>query len=191
MPNTDSSASLIPKRDAKGRIWSHIRQSWFVETPEELVRQQYVCALVNGYGFDVAQMSEEIATARGRGSAEADIAIRASKTPEREPVLRIDNELRIGAQRSGSRGLNPHQSRPMAVPFVSFGTGLPKETGGVIENEFKDFWAPRVWMGLGCPTGLSEAGQIGLLRCAQEATAATGCPIDFQQAAQFQSVPQG
>ena len=51
---------LTIRRDAKGQIWSHIRQGWFLETPEETVRQNYVCTLVNAYGFQLAQMAEEI-----------------------------------------------------------------------------------------------------------------------------------
>ena len=43
----------------------------------------------------------------------------------------------------------------------------------------------------GCPIRSAEAGQIGLLRRAQETTAAAGCPIDFQQAAQFAVLPEG
>src|ERR1035438_9073578 len=37
----------------------------------------------------------------------------------------------------------------------------------------------------------AEGRQIGLLRRAQEASAATGCPIDFQQAAEFAVLPEG
>ena len=43
----------------------------------------------------------------------------------------------------------------------------------------------------GCPIGSAEAGQIGLLRRAQETTATTGCPIDFEQAAEFPILPEG
>jgi len=42
----------------------------------------------------------------------------------------------------------------------------------------------------GCPLALSESGQMGLLGRAQKAPAAPGCPIDFQQAAPFQFLPQ-
>jgi len=34
----------------KGKIWSHIRKKWIIETPEETVRQDYLCILVNEYG---------------------------------------------------------------------------------------------------------------------------------------------
>ena len=43
----------------------------------------------------------------------------------------------------------------------------------------------------GCPIGLAEARQIGLLWRAQKATATTGCPIDFQAAPQFPVLPEG
>lgn len=48
----------------------------------------------------------------------------------------------------------------------------------------------RVFMRIGCPTASCESGQKGLLRRAQKAAPATGCPIDFQQAAQFEFPPQ-
>ena len=41
---------LKPRRD-KGKLWSHIRKKWLIETPEETVRQEYLCVLVNEYGF--------------------------------------------------------------------------------------------------------------------------------------------
>ena len=37
-----------------GKIWSHIRQRWLVETPEERVRQEYLVHLVSEYGFQPA-----------------------------------------------------------------------------------------------------------------------------------------
>ena len=30
-------------RREKGKVWSHIRKKWVVETPEETVRQEYLC----------------------------------------------------------------------------------------------------------------------------------------------------
>ena len=75
MPNTENKIPDTPRRDGKGKIWSHIRQAWFVEYPEEVVRQQFVCKLVNDYDFSLEQMDEEIATEHGRGSVEADIVI--------------------------------------------------------------------------------------------------------------------
>lgn len=65
-----SRPTLAVKTDGSGRIFSHIRQKWLVETPEERVRQAFVVTLHNEYGFDLAQMDEELHVA-GRGSARA------------------------------------------------------------------------------------------------------------------------
>lgn len=46
-------------------------------------------------------------------------------------------------------------------------------------------------MRIGCPIGLSLTRQISLLWRAEEAAAATGCPIAFEQAAPVEFLPQG
>src|ERR1035438_9759386 len=56
-----------------------------------------------------------------------------------------------------------------------------------MKKRFKNSWYGRS----GCPRGSAEARQIGLLRRAQEASAATDCPIDFEQAAEFPVLPEG
>jgi type I restriction enzyme M protein len=66
---------LSVRRD-KGKVWSHVRKKWLVETPEETVRQEYLCTLVNEYGFSLDQMDEELeVTGRGSGHARADFVI--------------------------------------------------------------------------------------------------------------------
>ncbi|MFN2507194.1 MAG: N-6 DNA methylase [Chthoniobacterales bacterium] len=82
---------LTIRRNAQGQIWSHIRQGWFLEMPEETVRQEFVCRLVNDYGYSVAQMAEEIDTQRGRQHAEADIVIWRSvaQKADRKPPLAV------------------------------------------------------------------------------------------------------
>ena len=71
---TDCVSLAIKRED--GRIWSHLRQVWLEETPEERVRQQYLCVLVNEYGFTLDQMDEEReVTGRGSGHARADFII--------------------------------------------------------------------------------------------------------------------
>lgn len=60
------------------KIYSFIRQKWLVLTPEEKVRQTYVCHLINHYGYQLDQMDEELNVARahrGQGKARADIVI--------------------------------------------------------------------------------------------------------------------
>ena len=51
---------------------------WLVLKPEEIVRQKYVCRLVNTYGFSLEQMEQEVLvsnTKRGTGGARADIIV--------------------------------------------------------------------------------------------------------------------
>lgn len=64
------------------KIYSPLRDKWLVLTPEEQVRQSYICRLVNVYGYDLEQMDEELKvnnSHRGQGKARADIVIWKSK----------------------------------------------------------------------------------------------------------------
>ena len=71
-----SGNAVAVRRDGKGKIWSHVRQMWLAETPEEQVRQAYLCILVNEYGFGVEQIAEEMkVTGPGAGNARADFLI--------------------------------------------------------------------------------------------------------------------
>src|SRR5208282_5660382 len=56
-----------------------------------------------------------------------------------------------------------------------------------MKKQFKNSWGLRT----GCPTGSAKAGQIRLFWLAQKASATTGWPIDFQQAAEFPVLPEG
>ena len=64
-------------RDTNGKIYSPIRNKWLIETPEERVRQEYVCTLVTEYEFSIEQMAEELSPpgVRGTANARADIVI--------------------------------------------------------------------------------------------------------------------
>jgi type I restriction enzyme M protein len=99
MPNNEidaqsrAAANLSVRRDGKGRTWSHIRQAWFAEFPEEVVRQEFACRLVNDYGFALQQMGEEMEVQRGRESAEADIVIwrtAKDKADEKAPLIVVE-----------------------------------------------------------------------------------------------------
>ena len=69
MSKTTTNVAIAVRRE-NGKIWSHIRQKWLVETPEERVRQEYLCVLVNEYEFAINQIAEEVEVV-GRGSAKA------------------------------------------------------------------------------------------------------------------------
>ncbi len=84
---------LIVRRE-KGKIWSHIRKKWIVETPEETVRQEYLCILVNEYGFSLDQIDEELeVTGRGSGHARADFVIwrtAKDKADSKNPLIIVE-----------------------------------------------------------------------------------------------------
>lgn len=68
-------ALTLKRETAAGKIFSPLREQWLVETPEELVRQEFVCHLAHHYGYDLAQMAEELHLPHGRGSVRADIVV--------------------------------------------------------------------------------------------------------------------
>lgn len=86
---------LTIKRDEKkGRIWSHVRSKWLIETPEETVRQEYLLVLVNEYCFVLDQIGEEMdLTGRGSASARADFVIwrtAEDKAEENAPFIIVE-----------------------------------------------------------------------------------------------------
>lgn len=87
-------SQLAPKRDVTaGKIFSHLREQSLVETPEELVRQEFVCHLVNHYGYDLRQMAEELHLPHGRGSVRADVVVWRSvgdKQNDKPPLIVVE-----------------------------------------------------------------------------------------------------
>lgn len=60
------------------KIFAPLKNKELVLTPEERVRQEYICRLVNHYGYDLSQMEQELQvnnSHRGQGKARADIVI--------------------------------------------------------------------------------------------------------------------
>ena len=122
-------ADQLAVRREKGRVWSHIRSKWLVETPEETVRQEYLfCTLVNEYGFNIDQMDEECeVTGRGSGHARADFVIwrtQRDKADSRNPRIIVEcksNNITIRpedygqgdnhARMTGARFFVTHNSR--------------------------------------------------------------------------------
>jgi type I restriction enzyme M protein len=73
---TTTATTLLQVERKSGKIRSHVRSIWLEETPEERVRQEYLCVLVNEYGYALSQIEEEVSvTGRGSGAARADIII--------------------------------------------------------------------------------------------------------------------
>jgi type I restriction enzyme M protein len=67
---------------------------WLRITPEESVRQAYLCILVNEYGFSLDQIEEEVSvTGRGSASARADFLIWRSsldRNDKKSPLIVVE-----------------------------------------------------------------------------------------------------
>lgn len=64
--------------DKKNQIFAPLLEKWLKYTPEEEVRQKFICTLVNDYGYSLKQMAQELSltnSSRGTGRARADIVI--------------------------------------------------------------------------------------------------------------------
>lgn len=76
------------------QIFSPLRQKWIPLTPEEMVRQQYLQALVEEYGFTHEQIAEELCvTGRGSAQARADFVIWRTppdKANEKSPLIVVE-----------------------------------------------------------------------------------------------------
>lgn len=70
------------KYDKNWKIYSFIREKYLEATPEEKVRQEFVCKLVNEYKYSIEQMNEEVLltkSSRWTGKAKADIVVWKTK----------------------------------------------------------------------------------------------------------------
>ncbi|MBI5204246.1 MAG: N-6 DNA methylase, partial [Nitrospirae bacterium] len=78
------------------KIFAPLKGKMLVKTPEEQVRQQYICRLVNHYGFTLEQMEQEVKVSnskRGQGKARADIVIwktKEGKNNSKSPIIVIE-----------------------------------------------------------------------------------------------------
>jgi len=70
-----------------GKIFVPLKDKWLIEQPEEKVRQEYICRLVNNYGYELEQMDQEVQvnnSQRGQGRASADIVVWKNKKDKEE-----------------------------------------------------------------------------------------------------------
>jgi type I restriction enzyme M protein len=125
-----NSGSLLNVRREKGNIWSHIRKKWLIETPEETVRQEYLCTLVNEYSFKLEQMDEELeVTGRGSGHARADFVIwrtEKDRLDSKTPLIIVECKSDNVTIKSADYGQGDNYSRLTGARF--FVTHNSRET---------------------------------------------------------------
>jgi len=119
------------KRDtSKGKIWSHVRSKWLVETPEETVRQEYLLVLLNEYGFGNDQIAEEMdLTGRGSASARADFVLwrtAQDKADDNAPFIIVECKSNNVTIKPQDYGQGENYARICGAPF--FVTHNARET---------------------------------------------------------------
>jgi len=75
------------KDSSKTKIYSPLRKKYLDAQPEEIVRQEFICKLINDYGYKLEQMAEEepvTNSKRGTGRASADIVVWKSPEEKKE-----------------------------------------------------------------------------------------------------------
>jgi len=124
------SALEIRRDENTGKIWSHVRSKWLVETPEETVRQEYLLVLVNEYGFSLDQIAEEMGlTGRGSASARADFVIwrtAQDKADEKAPFIIVECKSDNVTIKSQDYDQGENYARICGAPF--FVTHNSRET---------------------------------------------------------------
>jgi len=78
------------KDNSKKRIFSPLRNKYLDALPEEIVRQKFVCKLINDYDYTLEQMAEEVKltnSKRGNGRASADLIIWKSAEEKKKNKL--------------------------------------------------------------------------------------------------------
>lgn len=124
------SALEIKRDEKKGKIWSHVRSKWLVETPEETVRQEYLLVLVNEYGFSLDQIAEEMdLTGRGSASARADFALwrtAQDKADDNAPFIIVECKSDNVTIKPHDYGQGENYARICGAPF--FVTHNSRET---------------------------------------------------------------
>lgn len=99
------------------------KDTWLVLTPEEKVRQEYICRLVNHYGYSLDQMQQEVTVAegnkRGTGRASADIVVWRSKEDvfKKPPVIAVECKADNINIVEGDYWQGSHYARYMKTPF--------------------------------------------------------------------------
>ena len=78
------------------KIFVPLKNKELIMTPEEKVRQEFICRLVNNYKYDLVQMAQEVKvnnSKRGQGSARADIVIwktEKDKNESKSPIIVVE-----------------------------------------------------------------------------------------------------
>lgn len=105
------------------KIYSPLKDKWLVKTPEENVRQEYICRLVNHYGYNLEQIRQEVKVAqgnqRGTGRASADIVVWKLKeeVAKKPPIIVVECKADNINIVEGDYFQGSHYARYVKAPF--------------------------------------------------------------------------
>ena len=105
------------------KIFAPLKNKWLVYTPEEKVRQEYICRLVTHYGYILDQMQQEVTVAvgnkRGTGRASADIVVWKSKSEvyKKPPIIVVECKADNLTIISDDYFQGSHYARYVKAPF--------------------------------------------------------------------------
>ena len=105
------------------KIYSPLKDKWLVKTPEENVRQEYICRLVNHYGYGLEQIRQEVKVAqgnqRGTGRASADIVVWKLKeeVSKKPPIIVVECKADNINIVEGDYFQGSHYARYVKAPF--------------------------------------------------------------------------
>ncbi|MFH0865019.1 MAG: type I restriction enzyme HsdR N-terminal domain-containing protein, partial [Bacteroidota bacterium] len=114
------------------KIFVPLKDKWLNASPEEKVRQEYICRLINHYGYTLEQMKQEVTVAegnqRGTGRASADIVVWKTKeeVEKKAPIIVVECKADNITIRPEDYFQGSHYARYINAPF--FVTTNLKET---------------------------------------------------------------
>ena len=97
----EKTVTIYKPKYEKGKIFAPLRDKYLDAKPEEKVRQEFICRLINDYGYTLEQMAQEVqltSSSRGTGRASADIVVwRTKKEKEQNKTAFLVVELKAEA----------------------------------------------------------------------------------------------
>ncbi len=90
----------VQYKNNKKEIFAPLKDKWLKAKPEEIVRQDFICKLINEYDYSLKQMAQEIkltTSQRGTGRASADLVIwKTKEDKEQNKTAFLVVELKAG-----------------------------------------------------------------------------------------------
>lgn len=97
----EESKTIYKPKYEKGKIFAPLQNKYLEAKPEEKVRQEFICRLINDYGYTLEQMAQEVqltSSSRGTGRASADVVVwRTKEEKEQNKTAFLVVELKAEA----------------------------------------------------------------------------------------------